>query len=74
MPAQEWWDIYFPGNAGLYPDTPLSRQHTGTVKDVYVPGQRLTRLFDPEEVENSADPSRDTDHFAVLAPEATASV
>lgn len=74
VPAQEWWDIYFPGNAGLYPDTPLSRQHTGTVKDVYVPGQRLTRLFDPEEVENSADPSRDTDHFAVLAPEATASV
>ncbi|WP_449281900.1 hypothetical protein [Leucobacter sp.] len=74
VPAQQWWNVYYPANAGLYPDTPLSRQHTGTVKDVYVPGQRLTRLFDPEEVERSADPNRDTDHFIPLHTDHPASV
>ncbi len=74
VPAQQWWDVYYPGNAGLYPDTPLSRQHTGTVKDVYVPGQQLTRLFDPAEVENSTDPNRDTDHFIPLTTAQPASV
>ena len=74
VPAQQWWDVYYPGNAGLYPDTPLSRQHTGTVKDAYVPGQPLTRLFDPAEVEGSADPNRDTDHFIPLTPAHPASV
>ncbi len=61
VPAQDWWDVYFPGNAGLYEDTLLSRQHTGTVKDVYVPGQRLTRLFDPAQLEGLSDPEADTD-------------
>ncbi|RGE20063.1 hypothetical protein D1J51_10050 [Leucobacter sp. wl10] len=74
VPAQQWWDVYYPANAGLYPDTPLSRQHTGTVKDVYVPGQRLTRLFDPEEVERSTDPNRDTDQFISLNTDQPASV
>ncbi|UOQ55921.1 hypothetical protein MUN78_09410 [Leucobacter allii] len=74
VPAQEWWDVYYPGNAGLYPDTPLSRQHTGTVKDVYVPGQRLTRLFDPAEVANASDPNRDTDQLASLSTPHPASV
>ena len=74
VPAQHWWNVYYPGNAGLYPDTPLSRQHTGTVKDVYVPGQQLTRLFDPAEVANSADPNRDTDHYIPLANAHHASV
>ncbi|MEJ6488954.1 hypothetical protein PQI23_04375 [Leucobacter sp. USCH14] len=74
VPAQQWWDVYYPGNAGLYPDTPLSRQHTGTVKDVYVPGQKLTRLFDPAEVASAADPNRDTDHFIPLTTAHPASV
>ncbi len=67
VPAQQWWNIYYPANAGLYPDTALSRQHTGTVKDAYVPGQRLTRLFDPAEVAASVDPNRDTDLFIPIS-------
>ncbi|MEU6408285.1 hypothetical protein [Microbispora sp. NPDC046933] len=50
LPAQAWWDVYYPSHAGMYPDTDISRQHTGTIKDVYKPGQRLTSQFDPEEV------------------------
>ena len=73
VPAQQWWDVYYPGNAGLYPDTALSRQHTGTVKDAYVPGQQLTRLFDPAEVASSTDPNRDTDHFIPLTTATVAS-
>ncbi|MDR6688925.1 hypothetical protein J2Y41_004523 [Arthrobacter sp. 1088] len=65
--AQDWWSVYYPSNAGLYPDTPLSRQHTGTVKDVYVPGQRLTRLFEADELESFSDPDRDTDVVVAAA-------
>lgn len=66
--AQDWWAVYYPSNAGLYPDTPLSRQHTGTVKDVYVPGQQLTRLFEAEELKGFLDPDRDTDVVVATAP------
>jgi hypothetical protein len=50
LPAQTWWDVFYPSHAGMYPDTDISRQHTGTIKDVYKPGQVLTKQFHPEEV------------------------
>jgi hypothetical protein len=62
LPAQIWWNVYFPSNAGLYPDTPISRQHTGTtLADVVLPGQQITRHLGHEELMGSADPD-DADH------------
>jgi hypothetical protein len=57
VPAPTWWNVYFPSNAALYPDTPISRQHTGaTVVDVVVPGQKVTRQLAPEELLGVTDP------------------
>ena len=57
LPAQTWWDVYFPSNAALYTDTPISRQHTGaSVADVHLPGQNLTKQFAAEELVGLFDP------------------
>lgn len=57
VPAQTWWDVYFPSNAALYPDTPISRQHTGaSVADAHVAGQSLTKQFAAEELAGLVDP------------------
>lgn len=51
IPFQTFWTIYYRGNAGLFPDTPISRQHTGaTIKDVLQPGQKLTKQFTDEDM------------------------
>lgn len=69
LPSQSWWDVYFPSHAGMYPDTDISRQHTGTIKDVYQPGQRLTKQFDPAEVLALESPENrdDSSHFLIAA-------
>lgn len=57
IPSQTFWTIYYRGNAGLFPDTPLSRQHTGaTIKDVLKPGQKLTKQFSEEDLAVLMDP------------------
>lgn len=72
IPAQTFWNIYYRGNAGLYPDTPISRQHTGaTVRDVLRPGQKLTKQFSEEELFALTDPddadNQDAQNFDALA-------
>lgn len=62
--SKAFWGLYYRSNAGLYPDTPLSRQHTGaTVKDVLQPGQVLTKQFSEEELLFLMDPD-DADNQA----------
>lgn len=67
--AQTFWNIYHRGNVGLYPDTPISRQHTGaTVMDVLQPGQKLTKQFSEEELLALTDPDdADVQDFNALA-------
>lgn len=72
IPAQSFWNVYYRANAGLYPDTPISRQHTGaTVKDVLQPGQELTKQFSEEELLDLADPddadNQNAEHFSSVA-------
>src|SRR5690606_17046527 len=72
IPAQAFWNVYYRANAGLYPDTPISRQHTGaTVKDVLQPGQELTKQFSEEELLDLADPddadNQNAEHFSPVA-------
>lgn len=72
LPTQTWWDIYFPSHAGMYPDTDISRQHTGTIKDVYKPGQVLTKQFHPDEVAAlDAPDNRDESAFFLAAETAS---
>ncbi len=73
LPAQTWWDVFYPSHAGMYPDTDISRQHTGTIKDVYKPGQILTRQFHPEEVLSFDAPDNRDESAYFLAAEATSS-
>lgn len=72
LPTQTWWDIYFPSHAGMYPDTDISRQHTGTIKDVYKPGQVLTKQFHVDEVlALDAPDNRDESAFFLAAETAS---
>jgi hypothetical protein len=72
LPAQTWWNVFYPSHAGMYPDTDISRQHTGTIKDVYKPGQVLTKQFDPEEVLGfDAPDNRDESAFFLTAGNAS---
>lgn len=55
--SEDFWNIYYRGNAGLDADTPISRQHTGgTVLDVIKPGERITKQFTSEELSLLTDP------------------
>lgn len=69
LAAQDWWDVFYPSHAGMYPDTDISRQHTGTIKDVYKPGQVLTKQFHPDEVlAFDAPDNRDESEYFLSAP------
>ncbi|WP_166409144.1 hypothetical protein [Labedella phragmitis] len=68
LPARSWWRVYFPAHAGMYPDSDLSRQHTGTtIKDFHKPGQQITSQFEIEELMGLEDPDdsdNQSDFFA----------
>jgi hypothetical protein len=68
LPARAWWRVYFPAHAGMYPDSDLSRQHTGTtIRDFHRPGQQITRQFAREELMGLEDPDdhdNQSDFFA----------